>query len=282
MISALFAAALVSATCDLEKPSGAPGCTRAAVDALKMNALQTVGSHNSYKMAIAPQEMANLRRSNPKAADTLDYSHEPLTQQLDDGARQLELDFVYDPQGGRYLTPLGRKMAPDTTPYDLTSMSRPGMKVIHVPDIDYRSVCPLFTDCLKEVRAWSKAHPDHVPILIIFNLKQDQIRVPGAVPLLPGARAVAYPGHYPGHLGVEIASVTARALLIADAAPHPALLDECGWHFKYDYDAPLASETRAALVDSVVDTDTLVVCGHYPGGIGRVVRRDGRVLWEPV
>jgi hypothetical protein len=185
MISALFAAALVSATCDLEKPSGAPGCTRAAVDALKMNALQTVGSHNSYKMAIAPQEMANLRRSNPKAADTLDYSHEPLTQQLDDGARQLELDFVYDPQGGRYLTPLGRKMAPDTTPYDLTSMSRPGMKVIHVPDIDYRSVCPLFTDCLKEVRAWSKAHPDHVPILIIFNLKQDQIRVPGAVPLLP-------------------------------------------------------------------------------------------------
>jgi glyoxylase-like metal-dependent hydrolase (beta-lactamase superfamily II) len=100
--------------------------------------------------------------------------------------------------------------------------------------------------------------------------------------LLPSARAVAYPGHYPGHLGVEIASVSSRALLIADAAPHPALLDECGWHFKYDYDAPLASETRAALVDSVVDTDTLVVCGHYPGGIGRVVRRDGRVLWEAV
>jgi glyoxylase-like metal-dependent hydrolase (beta-lactamase superfamily II) len=100
--------------------------------------------------------------------------------------------------------------------------------------------------------------------------------------LLPSARAVAYPGHYPGHLGVEIASVSSRALLIADAAPHPALLDECGWHFKYDYDAALASETRAAHVDSVVDTDTLVVCGHYPGGIGRVVRRDGRVLWEAV
>ena len=64
-------------------------------------------------------------------------------------------------------------------------MARPGMKVIHVPDIDYRAVCPLFTDCLREVRAWSKAHPDHVPILIIFNLKQDQIEAPGAVPLLP-------------------------------------------------------------------------------------------------
>ena len=29
MIAALFAAAAVSATCDLEKPSGAPDCTRA-------------------------------------------------------------------------------------------------------------------------------------------------------------------------------------------------------------------------------------------------------------
>ena len=94
MIAALFAAAAVSATCDLEKPSGAPDCTRAAVDALKMNALQTVGTHNSYKLAIAPKEMANLRRINPKAADTLDYSHEHLTQQLDDGARQ---SIPFDP-----------------------------------------------------------------------------------------------------------------------------------------------------------------------------------------
>jgi hypothetical protein len=186
MIAALFAAAVaLSPACDLEHPSGKAGCTRAAVDALKMNQLQTMGSHNSYKMAIAPLEMANLRARNPKAADTLDYSHEPLTDQLNDGARQLELDFVYDPKGGRYLTPLGRKMAPATTPYDLSPLARPGMKVMHVPDIDYRSVCPLLVDCFKEIRAWSKAHPDHVPILIIFNLKQDQLKVPGAVPLLP-------------------------------------------------------------------------------------------------
>jgi hypothetical protein len=175
----------LSPGCDLEHPSGKAGCTRVAVDALKMNQLQAMGTHNSYKMAIAPLEMANVRARNPKAADTLDYSHIPLTDQLNDGARELELDFVYDPQGGRYSTPLGRKMAPATTPYDLTSMAKPGMKVLHVPDIDYRSVCPLLVDCFKEVRAWSNAHPDHVPILIIFNLKQDQLKVPGAVQLLP-------------------------------------------------------------------------------------------------
>jgi hypothetical protein len=186
MIAVLFAAAVaLSASCDLEHPSGKGGCTRAAVDALKMNDIQTIGTHNSYKEAIAPLEMANVQARNPKAAVTLDYSHLPLTEQLNDGARELELDFVYDPKGGRYSSPLGRKMAPGTTPYDLTSMSKPGMKVLHVPDIDYRSVCPLLVDCFKEIRTWSKAHPDHLPILIIFNLKQDQLKVPGAVPLLP-------------------------------------------------------------------------------------------------
>jgi glyoxylase-like metal-dependent hydrolase (beta-lactamase superfamily II) len=116
----------------------------------------------------------------------------------------------------------------------------------------------------------------------------DELRAAGRIEtvvagddLLPGARAVAYPGHYPGHLGVEVSSGSARALLIADAAPHPALLDQTDWHFRYDFNAPLASATRATMVDAVVDTGTLVVCGHYPGsGIGRVVRRDGHVVWE--
>jgi len=187
MLAVLLAAAAVSISpaCDLEHPSGKDGCTRAAVDRLKMNQLQTMGSHNSYKMAIAPPEMANIRARNPKGADTLDYSHEKLTDQLNDGARQLELDFVYDPKGGRYANPLGRKMAPNTTPHDLTPLEKPGMKVMHIPDIDYRSVCPLLVDCFKEIRAWSKAHPDHVPILIIFNLKADTVKIPGAVPVLP-------------------------------------------------------------------------------------------------
>ncbi|MET0274120.1 MAG: phosphatidylinositol-specific phospholipase C1-like protein [Phenylobacterium sp.] len=182
MISALFAAALAAAaTCDLERPSGAPGCTRAEVDALRMNDLQAVGTHNSYKLAIAPKEMALLRASAPKDADTLDYSHPRLTEQLDDGARQLEIDVLYDPKGGFYANPMFRKMVPGTTPYDLTPLQGPGLKVLHVQDLDYRSVCPLFTGCLAEVRAWSKAHPDHVPLLIIMNLKEGKVPIPGSV-----------------------------------------------------------------------------------------------------
>lgn len=185
MITALLAAAAVAATgCDLERPSGEPGCLRAAVDALPMTALQVVGTHNSYKEPIAPAEMKLLRAASPRTADSLDYSHPTLTAQLDAGARQLELDLVRDPEGGRWTRPLGLRMAGGGD-YDAGPMASPGLKVMHVPDIDYRSVCPTFRACLEEVRAWSDRNPDHLPLLIMMNLKDAQITVPGATPLLP-------------------------------------------------------------------------------------------------
>ncbi|WP_296597325.1 phosphatidylinositol-specific phospholipase C1-like protein [Phenylobacterium sp.] len=182
MIAALLAVAAVSAACDLEAPSGAAGCTRAAVDALPMNAIQVIGTHNSYKIAIAPNEMATIRAVNPKEADGLDYGHPPLKDQLDAGARQLEIDMVYDPQTGTYANPLGFRMAgAKAVPYDFAPLKQPGLKVLHEPSVDYRSVCPLFRQCLADIRAWSKAHPDHVPILVIMNLKEGGLSMPGAV-----------------------------------------------------------------------------------------------------
>jgi glyoxylase-like metal-dependent hydrolase (beta-lactamase superfamily II) len=93
-----------------------------------------------------------------------------------------------------------------------------------------------------------------------------------------GVVAIPLPGHDPGHVGVRIGSM---AVLIADAVAHPALLAEPGWRFVNDDDHEQAVETRRALVAELADTETLAVCGHYPGtGIGRVVHRDDRVAWE--
>lgn len=180
IITAIAAAAAIHAGCDLEKPSSAPGCRQEAVDALKLNDLQAVGTHNSYKQAIAPKQMALLRAVDPKQADGLDYAHPPLAAQLDAGARQLELDLLHDPQGGRYASPLAMKMAPDL-PYDLEPLRAPGMKVMHAQDVDYRSSCPRFTECLRQIADWSKAHPDHLPVLVLLNLKEGGLKVPGAV-----------------------------------------------------------------------------------------------------
>jgi glyoxylase-like metal-dependent hydrolase (beta-lactamase superfamily II) len=97
--------------------------------------------------------------------------------------------------------------------------------------------------------------------------------------LLRGVTPVMFPGHYPGHMGLRIRSGGTEAVAIGDIAPHPALLDRTEWVFAFD-EVPQTS-TRAELVREVVDTDVVVICGHYPGsGIGRVVTRDGRVTWE--
>lgn len=183
IVALMFASALALAPdCDLEAPHGGLGCTRAAIDQLPINALQAVGTHNSYKLAIPPAEMALLRAIAPAQASGLDYAHPPLIEQLAAGARQLEIDIFNDPEPGRYARPLGLRMAPGTDPYDVALLSAPGLKVMHVQDIDYRSSCVLFTGCLAEVAAWSKAHPDHVPLLILLNLKEgNALPAPGAV-----------------------------------------------------------------------------------------------------
>jgi hypothetical protein len=231
MIAPILAAALaVSPACDLETPSGRPGCTRAAVDALPMNAIQAIGTHNSYKKAIPPKEFDLLQTNAPKDAPTLDYSKPPLSTQLDEGARQLEIDVVYDPKGGMYADPLFRKVTGDTSPFDAAALEGKGLKVIHVPDVDYRSVCQPFVACLKELRAWSKAHPGHVPILILMNLKEGAIKAPGAVtaPVFDAAamdqvdaeiRSVFKPGELITPDQVQGRHPTLRAAVAAGAWP---------------------------------------------------------------
>lgn len=173
----LIAQAHADPACDL-KAAQAPdeaSCARAWMDEnLRVNDLLSVGTHNSYKSAIPDAEMTQLRARSTKAATLLDYSHRPLSDELDDGARQLELDVYYDPQGGRFADPLGPRMLgqrlDDAAAQEL---AKPGFKVMHIPDFDFRSTCARFVACLQTVKAWSDAHPDHVPILILINAKDD-------------------------------------------------------------------------------------------------------------
>ncbi len=167
-----------------------PGCGAAWIDAnVAINQLQSFGTHNSYKVAIPPAELALIAERNANAATTLDYAHRPIAEQLDKGARQLELDPSDDPEGGLYATPLARTILEQRgetlEPYDLSVMSQPGIKVIHAADIDYRSHCLLFVDCLKQVKAWSDANPTHTPILLMINPKSSGISWEGAAKVLP-------------------------------------------------------------------------------------------------
>jgi len=159
---------------------------------LHLNQIQVVGSHNSYNTGFAPSEEKYFSTHFPEAFHGVDYHHQSLPKQLDAGVRQLELDIVTDPAGGRFSHPkivgltkeAGLPADPDFDPQH--EMDKPGFKVIHLGDGNQRSSCQTFVHCLQDIRGWSKAHPKHVPILLLIEDKQGRLsQLPGATTAEP-------------------------------------------------------------------------------------------------
>jgi hypothetical protein len=127
--------------------------------------------------------------------------------------RQIELDLFHDPDGGHYAEPAARSIlrglfrdpGPNHDPEGL--LRRPGMKVLHVPDVDYRTTALSLVDALNQVRAWSRAHRRHVPIMILLELKSEASRLFPTRPLPFDSQALA-------SLEEEILSVFARDEII--------------------------------------------------------------------
>ena len=104
---------------------------------MRINQLQFIGTHNSYHVRLKPSRFASLN-----------YSHAPLDVQLDRGVRSVELD-LHDRAGT--------------------------FEVCHIVKIDEGSTCRRLSDGLETVRKWSDAHPGHLPISFLFELKKDGV-----------------------------------------------------------------------------------------------------------
>ena len=155
---------------------------------LRLNQVQVIGTHNSYRGPIPPEILAAIGAAvGQETASELEYSHVPLTEQLDGQAvRQIELDLFADPEGGRYAGRLGLDLVglPNVTP---PALEAPGFKVLHIQDLDFNSTCLTFVACLEEVEAWSDANRDHLPLAVLVELKDSSIGAPFVEPLPIGA-----------------------------------------------------------------------------------------------
>jgi hypothetical protein len=139
---------------------------------LRINKTQVIGSHNSYKQAIDPLLFKEFFKKDSISASSLDYEHIPVTAQLDLGLRNLEIDVYPDEKGGKYSNPKGLEMVAGQKPYDPQGkMKQPGFKILHVPNLDFRSHYFTLADCLDDLKAWSEAHPDHTPVYITLEIK---------------------------------------------------------------------------------------------------------------
>jgi glyoxylase-like metal-dependent hydrolase (beta-lactamase superfamily II) len=79
--------------------------------------------------------------------------------------------------------------------------------------------------------------------------------------IAPGVTVVPLPGHDDGHVGLRVGH---HAVIVADAAPHPAQLDHPEWRFSYDEDQELAVETRRRVLDEF--GDSVIYSSHVRTG----------------
>lgn len=144
---------------------------------LRLNQIQVIGTHNSYKMAIDSIILDTIRSINSLWSERFDYSHESIDEQLSIGLSNLELDIYVDNKGGKYAHPyfytIFRKRGV-IRPFDEEGlMEDHGFKVLHVQDIDFRSHCGTLKACLKQMKKWSDNNPRHRPIFVTINAKDN-------------------------------------------------------------------------------------------------------------
>ena len=110
---------------------------------MHINQLQFVGTAESYKLAPSEAMLSLIRMGGDDDANALDFGEPSLTDQLQAGARALEFDIAYDPQGGLFKNPAGASMADELLdPAYVAAMSQPDFKVIHVLDHGFPFLLP--------------------------------------------------------------------------------------------------------------------------------------------
>jgi hypothetical protein len=238
----------------------AHGQLSAEHDQLRLNQIQVIGSHNSYHMAPEPELMKFIELGGKRVAESIDYSHPSLTEQLNQGIRQFELDVYADPEGGLFANPLGLQMLrdagkePQYVPNRDGKLLKPGLKIIHDPNFDYATRNETFLDALQQIDRWSRENSDHVPILVLVELKEKSA-VASALKIVPFDRTQL--------LGVDAeirAGIATERLLTPDhfRGSHAALRDAIrtdGWPRLKDCRGKIffALDNEGALLDRYLE-----------------------------
>ena len=128
---------------------------------------------------------------------------------------------------------------------------------------------------------WMQKQPSSQAIVKAVAAKVTTFE-PGAT-VLPGVKAIALPGHTPGHVGYAITSGKAEIIDIGDTA-HSAIvsLAKPDWAIGYDTDQGEGEITRAAELKRLADSKALLFAPHFPfPGVGRIESKDGAFAWQP-
>ncbi|MEO3868781.1 phosphatidylinositol-specific phospholipase C1-like protein [Nonomuraea sp. B12E4] len=225
MLAAAFATVVTTAVAPpavsaQTAPAATPASATASAGNVRMNQIQFMGAHNAYHRELQGAELAQGVKMDPTYPSWGAYSHASIADLLGrQNVRAVELDLLPDPEGGLYRNPLVRKLA-GLGPIEDPAMAAPGMKVMHVADLDVNATCRTLVACLQQVRKWSQANPGHVPVIMQLELKQTEDRLEQA----GGAVSPAWDRKLLDDIDKEIRSVFSESQLItADDLRRPGL-----------------------------------------------------------
>lgn len=115
-------------------------------DSMPINRIRVLATHNSYRKSSDPIRLFFISLEDAEEVPALKYTNKSLYKQLDLNVRSFEFD----------LRVFGNRFTNN-----------------HVPLVDDRSVAPDFGRALEEIKIWSERNQDHVPIIILVELKED-------------------------------------------------------------------------------------------------------------
>lgn len=130
---------------------------KACADGVKFNEVSFLGTHNSYQKECVPARQKLFQNASTVTfglvkADKATFSSDYLTDQFNLGIRSIELDVETVVKDGKV-----------------------SFVCTHAPVLDMPTHCYDFALALKEIKLWSDANPNHLPITIIIEPKKDFI-----------------------------------------------------------------------------------------------------------
>ncbi|HAX83192.1 MAG TPA: hypothetical protein DCY15_01445 [Ruminococcaceae bacterium] len=128
--------------------------SKACADGVKYNEVSFLGTHNSYQKECVPARQKLFQDASTVTfglvkAEKATFSADYLTDQLNLGIRSVELDVETVVTDGKI-----------------------SFVCSHAPVLDMPTHCYDFALALKEIKLWSDANPNHLPVTIIIEPKK--------------------------------------------------------------------------------------------------------------
>ena len=114
-------------------------------------------------------------------------------------------------------------------------------------------------------------------------IRDQLILIEAETEIVPGIRAIAAPGHTPGHMAISISSAGEQLLHLVDTVIHAIHVEQPGWTTATDLLPEQTIDTRHRLLDLAATEEMLVCAFHFPfPGLGHIGKHQQTWQWHSI